>query len=112
MLIIIQQGLFHLKKLAVINYGKFTDGVTFFKWKLFLSLHEKMPEEDKCLFEQGFFYYGVATCEDCGALYSQTNITCIWFYWPVDCVCDQGSHFLTDLASIGETNNTDEIEKY
>ena len=81
------------------------------KVKAFLRPYEIMPEPDKCLLEQGLLCYGVATRGGCGAPCPQANMPCTGCYGPVEGVRDQGSHFLTALASIIDSNDPDEIEK-
>jgi F420-non-reducing hydrogenase small subunit len=81
------------------------------KVKAFHRPYELAPEPDKCLLEQGFLCYGVATRGGCGAPCPQANMPCTGCYGPVEGVRDQGSHFLTALASIVDSNDPDEIEK-
>jgi F420-non-reducing hydrogenase small subunit len=81
------------------------------KIKAFHRPYEIIPEPDKCLLEQGLLCFGVATRGGCGAPCPQANMPCTGCYGPVEGVRDQGSHFLTALASIIDANDPDEIEK-
>jgi len=80
------------------------------KIKAFHRPYEIIPEPEKCLLEQGLLCYGVATRGGCGAPCPQANMPCTGCYGPVEGVRDQGSHFLTALASIIDSNDPDEIK--
>lgn len=81
------------------------------KVKGFLRNYELKPLPDVCLLEQGLLCCGVATRGGCGAPCPQANMPCTGCYGPVEGVRDQGSHFLTAIASIIDSNDPDEIEK-
>jgi F420-non-reducing hydrogenase small subunit len=81
------------------------------KIKKFYRAYEKIPEAERCLLEQGFLCYGVATRGGCGALCPQANMRCTGCYGPVEGVIDQGAHFLSALSSIIDSNDPEEIQK-
>jgi F420-non-reducing hydrogenase small subunit len=81
------------------------------KIKKFYRAYEKVPEPERCLLEQGFLCYGVATRGGCGALCPQANMRCTGCYGPVEGVIDQGAHFLSALSSIIDSNDPEEIQK-
>jgi F420-non-reducing hydrogenase small subunit len=81
------------------------------KIKKFYRAYEKIPEPERCLLEQGFLCYGVATRGGCGALCPQANMRCTGCYGPVEGVIDQGAHFLSALSSIIDSNDPEEIQK-
>ena len=79
--------------------------------KAFYRPYQKVPDPDRCLLEQGFLCYGIATRGGCGAPCPQANMPCTGCYGPVEGVRDQGSHFLSALASIIDSNDPAEIAK-
>ncbi|MBN1690897.1 MAG: oxidoreductase, partial [Dehalococcoidia bacterium] len=81
------------------------------KIKAFHRPYELIPDPNICLLEQGFLCYGIATRGGCGAPCPQANMPCTGCYGPVEGVRDQGSHFLSALASIVDSNDPDEIAK-
>jgi F420-non-reducing hydrogenase small subunit len=70
---------------------------------------EIIPEPETCLLEQGLLCAGIATRGGCGAPCPQANMPCTGCYGPVDGVVDQGSHFLSAVASVIDSNNPGEI---
>jgi F420-non-reducing hydrogenase small subunit len=66
----------------------------------FYRPYEVVPEEGKCLLEQGIMCLGPATRCGCGALCPQVGIGCRGCYGPLDGVEDQGAKMLTAIASI------------
>ncbi|MBN1376382.1 MAG: oxidoreductase [Dehalococcoidia bacterium] len=79
------------------------------KIKAFHRPYELIPDPEVCLLEQGFLCYGIATRGGCGAPCPQANMPCTGCYGPVEGVSDQGSHFLSALASIIDSNDPEEI---
>jgi F420-non-reducing hydrogenase small subunit len=81
------------------------------KVKKFYRTFEKVPEPEICLLEQGFLCAGIATRGGCEAPCPQANMPCTGCYGPVDGVIDQGSHFLSGIASVIDSNDPVEIDK-
>jgi F420-non-reducing hydrogenase small subunit len=81
------------------------------KVKKFYRTFEKVPEPEICLLEQGFLCAGIATRGGCEAPCPQANMPCTGCYGPVDGVIDQGSHFLSGIASVIDSNDPAEIDK-
>ncbi len=81
------------------------------KIKTFYRTHQIIPDPKKCLLEQGLLCYGVATRGGCGALCPQAGMPCTGCYGPVEGVVDQGSHFLSALASIIDCDDPEEIQE-
>ena len=72
--------------------------------------YEIIPEPEVCLLEQGLLCQGIATRGGCGALCPIANMPCTGCYGPVEGVIDQGSHFLSALASVIDSNDPEEIK--
>ncbi|MBM4463166.1 MAG: oxidoreductase [Chloroflexi bacterium] len=70
-----------------------------------------IPEPEICLLEQGLPCAGMCTRGGCGAPCPQANMPCTGCYGPVEGVTDQGSHFLSALASVIDSNDPDQIQK-
>ncbi len=70
---------------------------------------EMDPEE--CFLAQGIICMGPATRTGCGERCIIGNMPCRGCFGPTDQVHDQGSKFLSALASIIETNDEKEIQK-
>ncbi len=81
------------------------------KVKKFYRPHEKSPDPERWLLEQGFLCCGIATRGGCGALCPQANMPCTGCYGPVEGVTDQGAHLLSAIASIIDSNDPEEIER-
>ena len=81
------------------------------KVKKFYRTFEIIPEPEICLLEQGLFCAGIATRGGCGAPCPQANMPCTGCYGPVDGVVDQGAHFLSAVASVIDSNESNEIQK-
>jgi F420-non-reducing hydrogenase small subunit len=83
------------------------------KIKKFYRIYEIIPDEQKCLLEQGLICMGIATRGGCGALCPKANMPCIGCYGPPDGVLDQGGKMIAALGSIldiGDIKNIDEKE--
>jgi len=72
---------------------------------------EIIPEPEICLLEQGLLCQGIATRGGCGAPCTQANMPCTGCYGPVEGVIDQGTHFLSALASVIDSNDPEEIQR-
>ena len=71
---------------------------------------EIIPEPEICLLEQGLLCAGIATRGGCGAPCPQANMPCTGCYGPLEGVIDQGAHFLSALASVIDSNDSEEIQ--
>lgn len=63
-------------------------------------VHEKIPEPEKCLLEQGIICLGPATRGGCGVQCITANMPCRGCMGPLPNVTDQGAKMLSALASI------------
>jgi len=81
------------------------------KIKAFKRTWEVIPDEGKCLLEQGLLCCGPATRAGCGALCPQVNSPCIGCYGPNAGVEDFGCRMMTALASVIDSKDPDEIER-
>jgi len=81
------------------------------KIKRFRRIWEVVPEEDKCLLEQGLICCGPATRAGCGALCPQVNQPCLGCYGPNAGVEDFGGRLMSALASAIDSNDPEEIER-
>jgi F420-non-reducing hydrogenase small subunit len=81
------------------------------KVKKFYRSFQILPDKEVCLLEQGLLCAGLATRGGCGAPCPQANMSCTGCYGPVDGVIDQGSHFLSAVASIIDSNDPNEIQQ-
>jgi F420-non-reducing hydrogenase small subunit len=73
--------------------------------------YEIVPDQEKCLLEQGIICMGPATREGCGAQCIKANMPCIGCYGPPPNVMDQGAKMLSALASIIDTEDEEEAKK-
>ncbi|MGQ9648873.1 MAG: oxidoreductase [Phycisphaerae bacterium] len=81
------------------------------KIKQFKRTWEVIPDEDKCLLEQGLLCCGPATRAGCGALCPQVNSPCIGCYGPNAGVEDFGARLMGALASVIDATDPDEIDE-
>jgi len=65
-----------------------------------IRLHEKVPEPDRCLLEQGFLCMGPATRGGCGAPCPQADVPCDGCRGPTEKNDDQGLTMLDALSSL------------
>lgn len=70
------------------------------KLSRFYRTWEIIPDQEKCLLEQGLICMGVATRDGCGALCPQVNTPCAGCYGPPEGVHDQGAKMVAALGSI------------
>jgi F420-non-reducing hydrogenase small subunit len=74
-----------------------------------ISLTE-IPEE-KCFLAEGVICSGPATRSGCGERCLNANMPCRGCFGPTEAVHDQGAKFLSALASIIDSEDTNEIEQ-
>lgn len=65
----------------------------------FVRPHEIVPEDGKCLLDQGIVCMGPATRNGCGALCPQVNMPCTGCYGAPPTVVDQGAKMIAALGS-------------
>ena len=71
--------------------------------------HEKLPDFETCLLEQGFICLGPATRSGCGSRCIKSGVPCRGCYGPLDGVADQGLKMLSALASVIDGKEEREI---
>jgi F420-non-reducing hydrogenase small subunit len=81
------------------------------KIKKFYRPWEIIPEEEKCLLEQGILCMGPATRSGCNTACVKAKMPCRGCYGPPPGVVDQGAKFLSALGSIVDSNDPDEIQR-
>jgi len=62
--------------------------------------YEIMPDQEKCLIDQGIICIGPATRAGCGAMCPEANMPCRGCMGPTKAVLDQGGSMLSAIASI------------
>jgi F420-non-reducing hydrogenase small subunit len=63
-------------------------------------VHEKVPEPERCLLEQGIICMGIATRSGCGAQCLTVDMPCTGCGGPCPNVPEQGAAMISALASI------------
>ena len=81
------------------------------KVKEFFRPHEIIPDEKRCLLEQGIVCAGPATRSGCGALCPSVNLPCRGCYGPPPGVVDQGAKLLSAVASVVDADTEEEAER-
>ena len=81
------------------------------KIKKFYRTWQIIPDEETCLLEQGLVCCGIATRAGCKALCPQVNSPCIGCHGPNAGVHDFGARMMTALASVIDSNDTEEIDR-
>jgi F420-non-reducing hydrogenase small subunit len=81
------------------------------KVKQFFRIHEIIPDEKKCLLEQGIVCAGPATRSGCGALCPTANLPCRGCYGPPPGVVDQGAKLLSAVASVVDADTEEEAAR-
>lgn len=81
------------------------------KVKKFVRPYEIMPDEKKCLLEQGIICMGPATRGGCGAKCINANMPCRGCFGPAPDVSDIGAKMLSAIAAVIDSNDPVEIEK-
>lgn len=67
-----------------------------------------VPDEEKCLLEQGYVCMGPATRAGCGAKCTSANVPCTGCSGPAPNVKDQGAKMISALSSILQTDDEDQ----
>jgi len=75
-------------------------------------VHERVPEPDLCLMEQGIICMGMATRSGCGAQCLQVDMPCTGCQGPAPNMPEFGAAMITALASILGYENREGKEKY
>jgi F420-non-reducing hydrogenase small subunit len=81
------------------------------KVRQFYRVHEMIPDEKKCLLEQGIVCAGPATRSGCGALCPTANLPCRGCYGPPPGVVDQGARLLSAVASVVDADTEEEAAR-
>jgi F420-non-reducing hydrogenase small subunit len=81
------------------------------KVRQFYRVHEMIPDEKKCLLEQGIVCAGPATRSGCGALCPTVNLPCRGCYGPPPGVVDQGAKLLSAVASVVDADTEEEAAR-
>jgi F420-non-reducing hydrogenase small subunit len=81
------------------------------KIKKFFRIHEIIPDEKKCLLDQGIVCAGPATRSGCGALCPTVNLPCRGCYGPPPGVVDQGAKLLSAIASVVDADTEEEARR-
>lgn len=79
------------------------------KIKRFYRPHEKVPEPDICLMEQGFVCMGSVTRAGCGWRCINANMPCRGCYGPLEGVTDPGARFLSAIATQMEATEAADV---
>ncbi len=72
---------------------------------------EMIPDNEKCLLEQGLLCLGPVTREGCGARCINSNVPCRGCYGPLEDVLDQGARMMGAIASVLEPKEEKEIDE-
>ena len=75
-------------------------------------VHEKAPDPELCLMEQGIICMGMATRSGCGAQCLQVDMPCTGCQGPAPNMPETGAAMMTALASILGYDNKESKEKY
>jgi F420-non-reducing hydrogenase small subunit len=81
------------------------------KVKQFFRIHEIIPDDKKCLLEQGIVCAGPATRSGCRALCPTANLPCRGCYGPPPGVVDQGAKLLSAVASVVDADTEEEARR-
>ncbi len=81
------------------------------KIKGFVRPYQIMQDSSRCLMEQGIICLGSATRSGCGVRCPNSNQGCRGCYGPPPGVADQGTKFLSAVASIIDSKDPAEIEE-
>lgn len=77
----------------------------------FYRTYEIIPDEEKCLLDQGLLCMGIATRDGCGALCPKVNMPCTGCYGTPEGVLDQGAKMISALGSILNIDDIKETEE-
>jgi F420-non-reducing hydrogenase small subunit len=72
---------------------------------------ELIPDEEKCLLDQGLVCMGPATRAGCGSACTNVNMPCRGCYGPAEGVIDQGAKAMSAVAVTAVSTNLAEMEK-
>jgi F420-non-reducing hydrogenase small subunit len=81
------------------------------KTKHFYRPFEIIQDPERCLMEQGILCMGAATRSGCGVRCPNSNQGCRGCYGPLPEVTDQGTKFLSALASMIDSKDPSEIDE-
>ena len=81
------------------------------KVKAFYRTYEIIPDPERCLMEQGILCMGMATRGGCDAACLGANMPCRGCYGPPPGSTDQGTKFLSAVASVIDSQDPAEIER-
>ena len=81
------------------------------KTRRFVRPFEIIQDPEKCLLEQGILCMGSATRSGCGVRCPNSNQGCRGCYGPAPGVADQGTKFLSAIASIIDSKDPAEIDE-
>jgi len=73
--------------------------------------HQIIPDDKKCLLEQGILCMGPATRGGCGLRCIKVNMPCRGCFGPPAGVVDQGAKLVSAIASIYNAGSEEEISK-
>jgi F420-non-reducing hydrogenase small subunit len=79
------------------------------KVRSFKRIAFTVPEESRCMLEQGIVCLGSVTRDGCGGRCLKANMPCRGCYGAPDGVKDQGARFLSTLATVVDSNDPAEI---
>lgn len=79
------------------------------KVKAFQRIAFTVPDESRCMLEQGIICLGSVTRDGCGNRCLNANMPCRGCYGAPDGVADQGARFLSVLATLVDSNDPREI---
>lgn len=74
-------------------------------------VHKKIPDDKKCLLEQGILCLGPSTRSGCGHQCINANMPCRGCFGPLSWDVDQGAKMLSALASILMLDNEKEVSE-
>jgi F420-non-reducing hydrogenase small subunit len=73
--------------------------------------HQIIPDDKKCLLEQGIICCGPATRGGCGQRCIEANMPCRGCFGPPPGVIDQGAKMLSAVASIYQGNDEESVAR-
>jgi F420-non-reducing hydrogenase small subunit len=77
----------------------------------FYRPHEIIPDDKRCLLEQGIICCGPATRGGCGSRCIKANMPCRGCFGPPAGVVDQGAKMLSAVASIYQGNDAESVSR-
>jgi F420-non-reducing hydrogenase small subunit len=70
------------------------------KLRRFFRIHEKVPDRETCLIDQGLICMGIVTRDGCGCRCPRVNMPCTGCYGPAEGIRDQGAKMVAALATV------------